>query len=225
MSCRSSGGGAFHTLSPAAEKLLSPKMLWVRRTTQVLSLADCSRRRNVGLYYILLRWSMWGTSLPTTNYFQRRRGRALGAILEFWDSSPSLQQVKLETWNVVYGWNMSRIVLPTKNDHQWERGPGHVTDFEILGPPLSLEWLKIRTWNLMFAGRMWGTSLETANYPQKRRSIASGPVWEFVDPSTFSRTGEDRNLRFGVWMEYVIYYPPATNCHQREHDRDHVTIL
>jgi len=45
MSCRSSGGRAFHTLGPAAEKLLSPKMLWVRGTTQVLSLADRSRRR------------------------------------------------------------------------------------------------------------------------------------------------------------------------------------
>ena len=30
MSCRSSGGRAFHTLGPAAEKLLSPKLLWVR---------------------------------------------------------------------------------------------------------------------------------------------------------------------------------------------------
>ena len=29
---------AFHTLGPAAEKLLSPKMLWVGGTTQVLSL-------------------------------------------------------------------------------------------------------------------------------------------------------------------------------------------
>ena len=27
MSCRSSGGRAFHTLGPAAEKLLSPKLL------------------------------------------------------------------------------------------------------------------------------------------------------------------------------------------------------
>jgi len=40
MSCRSSGGRAFHTLGPAAEKLLSPKLLWVRGPTQVLSLAD-----------------------------------------------------------------------------------------------------------------------------------------------------------------------------------------
>ena len=29
MSCRSSGGRAFHILGPAAEKLLSPKLLWV----------------------------------------------------------------------------------------------------------------------------------------------------------------------------------------------------
>ena len=33
MSCRSSGGRAFHTLGPAAEKPLSPKLLWVRGTT------------------------------------------------------------------------------------------------------------------------------------------------------------------------------------------------
>ena len=45
MSCRSSWGRAFHTLGPAAEKLLSPKLLCVRGTTQVLSLADRSRRR------------------------------------------------------------------------------------------------------------------------------------------------------------------------------------
>ena len=45
MSCRSSGGRAFHTLGPAAEKLLSPKLQWVRGATQVLSLADRSRRR------------------------------------------------------------------------------------------------------------------------------------------------------------------------------------
>ena len=37
MSCQSSGGREFHTLSPT--------LLWVRGTTQALSLADCSRRR------------------------------------------------------------------------------------------------------------------------------------------------------------------------------------
>jgi len=41
VSCRSSWGRAFHTLGPAEEKLLSPKLLCVRGTTQVLSLALC----------------------------------------------------------------------------------------------------------------------------------------------------------------------------------------
>jgi len=35
MSCRSSGGRSFQTLGPAAEKLLSPKLVFVRGTTHV----------------------------------------------------------------------------------------------------------------------------------------------------------------------------------------------
>ena len=42
MSCRSSGGRSFQTLGPAAAKLLSPKLVFVRGTTHVLSLADRS---------------------------------------------------------------------------------------------------------------------------------------------------------------------------------------
>jgi len=42
MSCRRYVGKAFHTRGPAAEKLLSPKLLYVRGTTHVLSDADRS---------------------------------------------------------------------------------------------------------------------------------------------------------------------------------------
>ena len=46
MSCRSSGGRSFQTLGPAAEKLLSPKLVFVRGATHVLSLADRSSRQS-----------------------------------------------------------------------------------------------------------------------------------------------------------------------------------
>ena len=54
MSCRSSGGRSFQTLGPAAEKLLSPKLVFVRGTTHVLSLADRSNKLHI------VREVLWG---------------------------------------------------------------------------------------------------------------------------------------------------------------------
>jgi len=42
MSCHRYDGKAFFTQGPAAEKLLSPKLLCVRGTTHILSDSDCS---------------------------------------------------------------------------------------------------------------------------------------------------------------------------------------
>jgi len=60
MSYRSSGGRAFHTLGPAAEKLLWPKLLWVHGTAQVLSLADRSRRRPLSMASWMSSARYWG---------------------------------------------------------------------------------------------------------------------------------------------------------------------
>ena len=71
MSCRSSGGRAFHTLGPAAEKLLSPKLLWVHGMTQVLSLADCSRRCLLSATSWTSSARYWGTCPDSDLYIKQ----------------------------------------------------------------------------------------------------------------------------------------------------------
>jgi len=65
---------------------------------------------------------------------------------------------------------------------------------------------KLRTWNMVCGWSTRGTSLRITNYPQRGSGQAPGAVWNFETLPIF-RTGDARNLEFGVWMEYVTYSP------------------
>ena len=64
----------------------------------------------------------------------------------------------------------------------------------------------VRTWNLvgLRGWSTWGTSLRTTNNPQGGVTRLQIAVLEFWD--SISRMGEARDLKFGVWMEYVTVY-------------------
>jgi len=94
---------------------------------------------------------------------------------------------------------MSRTSLPTTTYPPQERGPGHVTDFWILGS---------RRISVIVVATVLGLEIRYVDGVQdhKLHSWAHGRFCNF-GPLLISGTGKAKNLKFGVWTEYVTYWP------------------
>jgi len=68
---------------------------------------------------------------------------------------------------------------------------------------------------------MRDTSLQTTKHPQRGRGGTTGRGFGILGPLPIFETGEDRYLKFGVWMEYVSSGSLTKN--QRERGHGHVT--
>jgi len=47
--------------------------------------------------------------------------------------------------------------------------------------------------------------LQATNYPKEGAWPVSDAVLEFWDPLPISETAEGKNLKFGIWLDYIRY--------------------